>query len=211
MASSSLPTRHQLLQSHEHKPPNQRCQQFVSEKTRSSTSGLALMSLLMSLLMTSSAHAPATGGEHPCTYDFQLQTSTMRVSCPGSPATVNVFAESATLQTKSLPDAAESSTSQPSQERNNTTGTSGRSEHRGWSYRQKMGQDRTDLFASHVWNASRRLDETRRSITGYTSSLEGMSVRLAEGRLTLESDMDKLKRETETPDGEWRYLAGCLK
>ena len=162
---------------------------------------LALTALVTSLVFFPAAHAFTTGGEHPCTYDFELQTSTMKISCPGSPSTVNVYADTANLQAQDLKDGG-------SYHLGGTPGgTNSRSQGQEsrHSYHRPRGQQSSsrDPFSSYVWNASKRLDDARRSLTGYETSLENISVKMAEGKLNLDSDMDKLRRDTETAEREW--------
>ena len=150
--------------------------------------------LIMACAVTRTAHAFTTGGEHPCTYDFELQTSTMKISCPGSPSTVNVYADTASLQAQDLTDARNFPLGTPGGGRGR--GRESQQNYRGHQHRSGTG----DPYYPFVWNASKRLDEARRSLTGYSSSLESVSVKLAEGKINLDSDMDKLRRDTDTAD-----------
>ena len=192
--------------------------QFRLHRTAPTVCALFLTLLGTTQLVSGPVTAFTSAGEHPCTYDFELQTSTMRISCPGSPSTVNVYADTASLLTQDLQEA-DSATlhsrqvhdgngnspdnSDGSESRQTPSGGGSRSPSRQYGgHGHQIKPDGKDAFTSHVWNASKRLDEARRSLAGYTTSLENISVRLAEGRLTLDSDMDKLRRETETPDGK---------
>ncbi|RUS86278.1 hypothetical protein EGW08_005970 [Elysia chlorotica] len=190
---------------------------YPSSYARSGTlAAPLLMTFTLTLIVMSAltltlpaAHAFSTGGEHPCTYDFELQTSTMKISCPGSPSTVNVFADTASVQAQGLTDARgfQPGGGGGGGGGGGREGFNSNSRERGYNHLESGGGD---PVYPYVWNASKRLDDARRSLTGYSASLDSVSVKLAEGKINLVSDMDKLRRDTDTADQLKQHIVAAM-
>uniref|UniRef100_A0A0B7AKT6 Olfactomedin-like domain-containing protein n=1 Tax=Arion vulgaris TaxID=1028688 RepID=A0A0B7AKT6_9EUPU len=165
--------------------------------------------------------SPKTTSE-PCEYDLDLTKNTVKITCQGSPSVVNVYADKALVQadeniknsfvenTNTRPISGSSGSESLNIE---TTGSRPHPERPSSSRpgflntgdplafqkdRQEMAFKYAGSFADVVGNASMKLDKAKQSLSTYTDSIKNITVKLTEGDLLLRSDMEKLKRTSNS-------------